>query len=196
MRKTVLALLVLVMLFISGCMSYSEHPIAEANKTDKVDVPLLGTWYWKDKSEDGYFHIGLDKETNLLKLMMVEIKKDGKMNTAELVGHTTELAGNKYLNLKWKTPKDDKSKGYMFIKYDIAVDGQKLGLAFADIDIYKDALDQKSLKGELVPGKWFSSVKITQDSQGIREFIAKGGDKLFPKTKYIKKLRLKKYKVK
>jgi len=196
MRKIILTLSALSMLFISGCMSYSEHPIAEADKTKVVDVPLLGTWYWKDKSEDGYFHIGIDKETDLLKLMMVEIKQDGKMKSVELYGHTTELDGKKYLNLKWKTPEDEKSTGYMFIRYDVAVDGQKLGLAFADLDLYKDAIKQKSLKGNILPGKWFSSIKITESSKGIQAFIKKSGDKLFPKTKHIKKLRLTRYKVK
>jgi len=180
-------ILLLSMLFLSGCIPYADHALTEPNK-EQIDPSVLGTWFWKDDRESGYIHIGLDKETKLIRLIMIEMKKDGRLKSTELVGHTSSLAKNTYLNLKWTHPEDDKSTGYMFLKYSVTSDG--LGLGFMNGKVVERAIKAGSLKGKVEKGKWISSVTITQGPKKLQKFIIKNDKALFPEMKYLPRLKL------
>jgi len=186
-------MILLSMLFLSGCIPYADHALTEPNK-EQIGPSVIGTWFWKDKDESGYIHIGLDEETKLIRLIMIEMKKDGRLKSTELTGHTSSLAGNTYLNLKWTHPENDKSRGYMFIKYSVASDG--LGLGFINSEVVEKAITAGSLKGKVEKGKWLSSVTITQGSKKLRKFIIKNDKTLFPEMKYLPKLKLPDHEVK
>jgi len=180
-------MILLSMLFLSGCIPYSDHALTEPDK-EQIDPSVLGTWFWKDKDESGYIHIGLDKETKLIRLIMIEMKKAGRLKSTELSGHTSSLAGNNYLNLRWVHPEDDKSTGYMFMKYSVTSDG--LGLGFMNGEVVGKAIEAGSLKGKVEKGKWLSSVYITQKQKMLQKFIIKNDRALFPEMKYLPKLKL------
>jgi len=180
-------ILLLSMLFLSGCIPYADHSLTEPNK-EQIDPSVLGTWFWKDDRESGYIHIGLDKETKLIQLIMIEMKKDGKLKSIELSGHTSSLAGNTYLNLKWTHPEDDKSTGYMFMKYSVTSDG--LGLGFINIEVVEKAIKAGSLKGKIEKGEWVSTAHITQGQKKLQKFIIKNDKALFPEMKYLPRLKL------
>ena len=175
------------MLFLSGCIPYADHTLTEPDKK-QIDPSVLGTWFWKDKDESGYIHIGLDKETKLIRLIMIEMKKDGRLKSTELTGHTSSLAGNTYLNLKWKHPEDSKSTGYMFMKYSVTSDG--LGLGFMNGEVVEKVIEAGALKGKVEKGKWLSSVYITQGGKKLQKFILKNDKTLFPEMKYLPRLKL------
>ena len=61
MRYFLLTFLILLLL---GCVPGSDNPLTDPDK-EKIDLSLLGTWYWKDENESGYIHIGLDEKTKL-----------------------------------------------------------------------------------------------------------------------------------
>ena len=180
-------ILLLSMLFLSGCIPYADHALTEPNK-EQIDPSVIGTWFWKDNRESGYIHIGVDKKTDLLRLIMIEMKKDGRLKSTELSGHTSSLKGNKYLNLKWTHPEDDKSTGYMFMKYSVTSDG--LGLGFMNGEVVEKAIEAGTLKGKVEKGKWLSSVYITEEPKKLRKFIIKNDKTLFPEMKYLPKLKL------
>ncbi len=186
-------ILLLSMLFLLGCIPYADHALTEPNK-EQIDPSVIGTWFWKDNRESGYIHIGLDEETKLIRLIMIEMKKDGRLKSTELTGHTSSLAKNTYLNLKWKQPEDDKSTGYMFIKYRITSDG--LGLGFMNPEVVEKAIEAGSLKGKVEKGKWLSLVYITQEPKKLRKFILKNDKVLFPEMKYLPRLKLPDHEVK
>jgi len=180
-------ILLLSILFLSGCIPYADHALTEPNK-EQIDPSVLGTWFWKDKDESGYIHIGLDEETKLIRLIMIEINKSGRLKSTELSGHTSSLKGNKYLNLKWVHPEDDKSTGYMFMKYSVTSDG--IGLGFMNGEVVEKVIKAGSLKGKVEKGKWISSVYITEGSKKLQKFIIKNDKTLFPEIKYLPRLKL------
>jgi hypothetical protein len=182
-------IILLSILFFSGCIPYSDHAITEPNK-EQIDPSVLGTWFWKDKDESGYIHIGLDKKTKLIRLIMIEMKKNNKLKSTELTGHTSSLKGNNYLNLKWAHPEDDKSAGYIFIKYSVTSDGLGLGLGFINSDVVKKSIESGVLKGKVEKAEWLSSVTITQGSKKLQKFIIKNDKALFPEMKYLPRLKL------
>jgi len=186
-------MILLSMLFLSGCIPYSDHALTEPNK-EQIDPSVLGTWFWKDKDESGYIHIGLDKKTDLLRLIMIEMNENGKLKSTELTGHTSSLEGNTYLNLKWMNPEDDKATGYMFMKYSVTSDG--LGLGFMHDKVIVKAIEDGTLKGKVEKGKWLSSVYITQGSKKLQKFIVQNDKALFPEMKHLPRLKLPDHKVK
>ncbi|AKF25322.1 hypothetical protein YH65_07910 [Sulfurovum lithotrophicum] len=186
-------MILLSMLFLSGCIPYADHALTKPNK-EQIDPSILGTWFWKDDRELGYIHIGLDKETKLIRLIMIEMKKDGRLKSTELFGHTSSLKGNKYLNLKWTHPEDNKSTGYMFMKYSVTSDG--LGIGFMNSEVAEKAIKAGTLKGKVEKGKWLSSVYITEGSEKLQKFILKNDKALFPEMKYLARLKLPDHKVK
>ena len=185
-------IILLSVLFLSGCIPYADHALTEPNK-EQIDPSVIGTWFWKDKDESGYIHIGLNEETKLIRLIMIEVRKDGRLKSTELSGHTSSLKGNKYLNLKWVHPEDDKSTGYMFVKYSITSDG--LGLGFMNSNVVEKSIEAGTLKGKVEKGKWISLVTITEGSKKLQKFILKNDKTLFPEMKYLPKLNLPEHKM-
>ena len=67
----------MLLLFLStlGCVSDSKNPLTNPDK-EQIDASILGTWAWEDEKESGFIHIGLDKRSKLLRLIMVDFDKD------------------------------------------------------------------------------------------------------------------------
>jgi len=139
-------LITFLIIFVLGCVPCSDNPLTDPNK-EQIDSSILGTWFWKDENESGYIHIGLDKESKLLRLMMLEFDRDGKLEASEFSGHTSSLGGNRYLNLKWVRPLQNEITGYMFVKY--TVSPVSLGIAFMDNEVAEKAIKKGVLKGKV-----------------------------------------------
>lgn len=180
-------MILLSMLFLSGCVPYSDNALTQPHK-EQIDSSVLGTWFWKDGDETGYIHIGLDKETDLLRIIMVEMQKSGTLKSTEFTGHTSSLKENNYFNLKFKDPEDEKSTGYIFIKYHVT--SNKLGLGFLNSEVTEKAIEAGALKGKVEKGKWFSSVTITQDQKKLQKYILQNDKALFSQMKYMSKIKL------
>jgi hypothetical protein len=180
-------LITLLAVWVLGCIPDSDHPLTAPGK-EPADPAILGTWFWKDKNETGYIHIGLDEKSRRLTLTMVDFDEDGAMETSVYSGHTSFLEENKYLNLKWAHPPQDELTGYIFVKYAVGADA--LGIALMDSEAVEKAIKDGALEGRLKKDKWFFSVHITEGQKMLQSFVRKHDKRLFPEMKYMKKLTL------
>ena len=144
-----------------GCLPYSDHPLTESGKS-RIDSSIVGTWFHKEDDESVYLHIGLDDQSKLLRLIMVEYDRDGKLKTSEFCGHTSSLNGSTYLNLKWVHPPQQEETGYMIVKF--AVDQDALGIAIMTGAVVKAAITSEALQGKVIEGKWSSDIRISEGS--------------------------------
>ncbi len=184
MRTSLIALSVIL---VMGCVPYSDNPLSPPGK-EQTDSSLLGTWFWKSKKESGYVHIGLDKRTELLRVLMVDFEADGEMEVSEFSGHTSSLEGKRYLNLKWLRPSEEGRTGYMIIKY--LPGPESLGIALMDRTAAENAIKKGSVKGKVTRGELSSSVRITEGQEELRKFVVGADKELFPEMNYVRKLRL------
>ncbi|MBD3789668.1 MAG: hypothetical protein IE885_04780 [Campylobacterales bacterium] len=178
----------LTILILAGCVPDSDNPLTDPNK-EPIDPSILGTWFWADGNETGYIHIGLDEKSKLLKLIMVDFDKDKELEASKFSGHTTSLEGNNYLNLKWVHPLQPDTKGYLCVKYIASSDS--LGISLMDSEVVEKAIQNGSLKGNIVKEKWSTSVHITEDQKKLQKFIHLKDKELFPEMNYLQKLKLK-----
>ena len=179
-------LLILLAISLVGCVPYSDNPITEPNQ-QTMDSSIYGTWFWKEDNESGFIHMGLDQKTKLLRVIMVEFDKDGGLKLSEFAGHTSSLADNKYLNLKWVIPADEEP-GYLFVKYEVSAG--TFGISLMDNAAVEQAIKDGSLKGEVKEDDWFSSVHITEESKKLQEFVVKNDKELFKEKTYLRRLDL------
>jgi hypothetical protein len=180
-----LALLVLAIL-LGGCIAYSDNPLTDPN-SERIDPPILGTWFWNEKSDSGFVHIGLNKESKQLQVIMIEHDKDGTIDVSEFKGHTSSLGNNKYLNLKWVRPGDEPN-GYLLIKY--STKGASLTTSLLDVEVIKNAVKEGKLKGTVGKEKYAPSISITEEQKKLQEFVLKHDKELFPEKSSLKRLNL------
>jgi len=184
MRYSVITFSIILLL---GCVPYSDNTITDPSK-GKLDSTIFGTWFWREKNESGFIHIGIDEEPKLLRLMMIVFGRDGKVTASEFSGHTSSLEGNNYLNLKSRSSAEAETIGYMFVKYKVSQDS--LGIALMGYEVAKNAIKDGTLKGQVKEGNLTSSVLITEGQKKLQEFILRKDKELFPEMIYLQKLQL------
>ena len=69
-KKLSIAITSFLLVLIAGCIPYSDTPLTDPHK-EPMDTALYGTWFWRDGNETGYVHIGLDKESRLVRVIMI-----------------------------------------------------------------------------------------------------------------------------
>lgn len=173
--------------FALSCVPYSEHPLTDPDP-GKIDLSILGTWFWKDENESGFVHIGLDEKSKLLRLIMVDIDKDGELEVSEYFGHTSYLDGKNYLNLKQVSPQELKPQGFIFVKYILKKNA--FGVAIMNSDGIVKAIEDGTLKGKVEKSKMDYSIFITEEQAKLQQFIIKNDRLLFPEINYLTKLEL------
>jgi hypothetical protein len=169
---------------LSGCVPYSDNPLTDPGQ-QPMDASVYGSWYWKDNNEVGYVHMGLDRESKLLRVFMIDFGKDGEMHASELAGHTSSFPGQAYLNLKWVSPSDE-NPGYLFVKYEVR--GDVLEISLMDNEAAEKAIQEGSLKGEIISAKWFSTAHIMEEKDALQQFVAKHNEELFKEKSPLHRL--------
>jgi len=180
-----LAILFMV-IFLGGCVPYSDNPLTDPN-SEKIDAAILGTWFWNEESDSGFVHIGLNKESKLLQVIMIEHDKDGTIDVSEFNGHTSSLGNNKYLNLKWVRPADE-PKGYLLIKY--STEGESLAISLLNAKMIESAIKEGSLKGTVGKEKYAYSLSITEEQKKLQQFVLKHDKELFQEKNNLNRLKL------
>ena len=104
---------VLLAAILNGCIPYSDNPLTAPDK-EGPDPAILGTWFLHEEGETVFLHMGINEKTKGLRVVMVEFQKDGEVKTSELIGHTSRLGNNTYMNLRWDWPADPEA-GYLFV---------------------------------------------------------------------------------
>lgn len=168
---------------LSGCIPYSDNPLTAPGEQG-LDQTIMGTWYHHDKDETVFLHIGMDRKTKGLRLVMVEFHKDDEIVTYVLVGHTSLVGDKTYLNLRWDQP-DEQDKGYLFAKY--GMKGEEFGLGLIRFDSVEQAIREGKIRGKIVEGEE-ASVILTDSSERLRGFVQKHDKELFEEIQYMKRL--------
>ena len=180
------ALLLVMIIFFGGCIAVSDNPLTDPN-SETIDKGVLGTWFWNEENDSGFVHIGLDKKSKLLQLIMIEYDQDGAIDVSEFEGHTSSLGDYKYLNLKWVRPADE-PKGYLLIKY--STEGESLAISLPNAKMIENAIKEGSLKGTVGKGKYAYSLSITEEQKKLQQFVLKHDKELFQEKSNLNRLNL------
>ena len=178
--------IVVMVIFLGGCIPYLDNPLTDPN-CEKIDTAIVGTWFWNEENDSGFVHIGLNKKSKLLQVIMIEHDKDGTIDVSEFNGHTSALGTNKYLNLKWVRPSDE-PKGYLLIKY--STDGESLVISLLNAKVIENAIKEGSLKGTVGKGKYAYSLSITEEQKKLQQFVLKHDKELFQEKSNLNRLNL------
>ena len=184
-------ILTVFILLATSCIPYSDNPLTDQTK-ETLDTSILGTWYWNEESDEGFVHIGKDAGDKTLLITMVEVKKDGNVETSEFRGFTSRLSSHRFLNLKWARPSESET-GYFFMKYVVTADF--LECSFPDQGVIADAVKSGALKGKVLsPGELAPTIRIYASQDELRKFFLKNDAALFKDSSKLKRLILPKQK--
>jgi len=178
--------IVVMVIFLGGCVPYSDNPLTDPN-CEKIDTAIVGTWFWNEENDSGFVHIGLNKKSKLLQVIMIEHDKDGTIDVSEFNGHTSTLGINKYLNLKWVRPSEE-PKGYLLIKY--STDGESLVISLLNAKVIENAIKEGALKGTVGKEKYAYSLSITEEQKKLQQFVLKHDKELFQEKSNLNRLNL------
>jgi len=178
--------IVVMVIFLGGCIPFSDNPLTDPN-CEKIDTAIVGTWFWNEENDSGFVHIGLNKKSKLLQVIMIEHDKDGTIDVSEFNGHTSTLGINKYLNLKWVRPSDE-PKGYLLIKY--STDGESLVISLLNAKVIENAIKEGALKGTVGKEKYAYSLSITEEQKKLQQFVLKHDKELFQEKSNLNRLNL------
>ncbi len=180
------ATILFMVIFLGGCVPYSNNPLTDPN-CEKIDAAIVGTWFWNERSDSGFVHMGLNKESKLLQIVMIEQDKDGTIDVSEFNGHTSSLGNNKYLNLKWVQPSDEPT-GYLLIKY--STQGESLAISLLNAKVIENAIKEGSLKGIVGRGKYTYPLSVTEEQRKLQQFVLKHDKELFQEKSNLNRLSL------
>lgn len=175
-----------ILMFVSllGCVPYSDNPLTDPSE-QALDSSIYGSWFWKDENESGYVHIGLDKESHLLRVVMLEFDRNGELNVSEFSAHTSSLEDKAYLNLRWIRPADE-NPGYLLVKYQVR--DERLGISLMDGSAAEKAIKEGLLKGKVGDDNWAGSIQITEEQGKWQQFVGRNDKELFRETVYLHRL--------
>ncbi|MBN2428091.1 MAG: hypothetical protein JXK94_07130 [Deltaproteobacteria bacterium] len=178
--------IVMLALFLAGCVPCSDNPLT-APGASGGDSALSGTWFWSEEGETGFLHIGTTRESNLLRVLMIDIKDDGKLNRMEFAGHSSLLQGQRYLNLM-PLNSESECNGYWFVKYDF--EGENLALYVMAVAVMEGAVKSGELPGVVNDDGGSASIRITASQKELQAFVLNHDLLLFPERKVVYRLRL------
>jgi hypothetical protein len=166
--------LIAFLILLCGCVTTFEHPLTDpgAHPQDKT---LLGTWIGMNDDETMFIHLGKDEDTQMLLIVLTEIKDNGEIDLSTLTGHTSVLQSGRYLNLKWILPKENQTKGYMLIKY--SVKHGNLHLYATDDTVIETDIKKGLLKGEILKTK---AAYVIDNTKNLVQYVTKNDGRLFP----------------
>lgn len=167
---------IFILMVLAGCIPYSEYPLTAPGEQE-IDREVCGSWYYKDEKNYGYIHMGVNKESHRLDIIVAEFDKTGNMEISEYSGHTALLAGNRYFNIKEIRP--NRKPTYFFVKYRAEKDF--LVVSLMDVNAVEIAIKKEGLEGEISKGQYLSSVRITADKKKLQQFIKDHDKTLFKK---------------
>jgi hypothetical protein len=187
-QRAVAARLLLVVLsaVTAACVPDSRYPLTSFD-SGTIDADLYGSWYWNDEQESGYLHFGREPVSGKLQLLMVEINHDGDLGITEMLGHSSRLGDNRYLNLKF-TPPQDGIDGYLLIKYEITPKG--LGIAFMDPGVVEKGIAAGEVAGRVEQSGGFTAIRLTDSPQGLQHYFRDNDKRLFADVKFLSRLEL------
>jgi len=173
-----------VIAILSGCIPYSDNPLTVFEK-EGLDPAILGTWSFSDKDETVFLHMGIDRTSKGLRVVIVEFHKDGEVAASELVGHTSRVGDNSYMNLRWVQSTDSEA-GYIFWKYQI-VEG-RIGLGMIRSDTVEQAIREGRIGGKIDETQSPRTVRLTDSSKQLRDYVEKHDATLFEELQWMNRV--------
>ena len=185
------AALVVGALLLAGCLPESKNPLSTPSAS-RIDARLEGAFAARDTDHKGkvdYWHFhyrGLrteagapDRTTPWLEVLTVEPRKDGGLKTERYEALTTRLGGHDYFSFIELPDSGGKKKAlpYSFARYEVTWRGD-LHVWLASEKAFAAAVKAGQLRGQVIPGKFGDSVKITDTTAHLAAFVAAGDPKV------------------
>jgi hypothetical protein len=184
LRRLLRPFLAGALLALAGCVAYSDHPLTDPG-AQPIDTALIGSWAVVEEGEEVYLHIGYDKDTRRLRLLMVEIGRDRQLRATGFTAHTSKLRDRRYLNLKADDP-DAAAPDWLIVKY--AVDGDSLHVAFMNNGAAVDAIRSGKIQGEADPDDRSAAAHLTAAQRPLQRFVTRHDQDLFGETSAMQRL--------
>jgi hypothetical protein len=182
-------LVLLAILLLTGCVPYADTPLTDPGEQE-LDTAIMGTWYWKEAGNRGYLHIGREEDSGLLRCFLMDFDDDGELDLSAYEGHTSQLGGKRYLNVRVVGDNGKAAGGYLLVRYDVRPDA--LGLHVMESEPVKKAITAGTLEGveKKQEGDWVGTLHITADREKLQAFVLENDAVLFSELKYMPRLNL------
>jgi hypothetical protein len=178
------ALLLLVVIGLSGCKVDSIHPISAVDAT-RPDPALAGLWRYKAKGDLAYVHIGPEFSLNTsdaaagpakgTRIIVIDHKRNGITDEA-YIAYPSRIGKQRYLNVV--QVEGGKPVGFVLVQYAF-IDNSTLRFSMMNEDALKAAIASGQIKGESRGEGLTSETVITAESADIEAFLGRYGGKLF-----------------
>lgn len=182
----------LLIVLVVSCGPFSKHPLSDPSQK-QFDERINGLWMFSDDSDKVYLHFGKSKD-NRTQIIYVEHKDDLSLDFGLFTMYPTVIDKVSFGNFQFLDETGNISKendGYMFFKYSLNKENNKLSVAFMNADLVDKSVADGELVG-VVPGEVISEspdtktklvstiTKISDSSKNIINFIkSKDLEKLF-----------------
>ena len=202
--KTIKVLFFLFSIFIlSGCLPEFKNPLTDVGE-QKLDGRLAGRWVKIGEEKNGikrpdiYYNFALSENKQYYVVSSWKTNEGVRKNSKGLMHiHTSELKGQRYMNVKPHDPTGkEKAKDYLILKY--TIEGDKMGFAISNIGPFREAVLNGKLKGDVpmrklsdgttAPSKY--QVKVTASQRKLQKYFSINDKKIFVgKLAYIERFK-------
>jgi hypothetical protein len=166
---------IFLIISLSSCFQ-SKVPLTEPDAT-VVDKSLKGLWYGVNEEKDVYIHVIPQKPPFMRVIKVVYPSKGSDGSTEEFEIFTTFSEGKKFINLKYFMPKESSQTEkqefelrYMFLMYDLSKN-DILTVSGLNYDTWKEAVENKRIKGKAWETTWGTNVTLDETSNNILKFL-------------------------
>jgi len=176
-------------LLIAGCDD-STVPLSDPSKAS-LDKQVIGLWKHDHQNGVTYYHVGRlgdNAPDGVMRVVIVSHPNGGDLQQPnQLLAFRSDIDGKSYLNIAGVTQEQLESirengwqanmlDSYILLKY--RVENDALLLWAMDKEAKKKAIQDGKIKGE-IKEKFGGSVRFTDTTEDLAEFVAAAGDGLF-----------------
>ena len=138
-------------------------------------------------ADSGYLHIGLDEAAKAIRLILIEHNKNNEVVASEFRGHTSNIKGRRYLNLKPVKPENTAS-GFILVRY--VIDKAALGISLMNARVVTRDIESGALAGRVIREEWTSNIHISASQEQLRDYLLTNDATLYAETKFLSRLNL------
>ena len=184
MRRTApwtIGLFLVSTLVLSACIPTSEHPVGRG-AGPAHDPALLGIWTGPVGERQSYVHIlpstrGEDPASAGMDLLLIAHPTDEDPEEFGWMlarGYTAQVGEMRILSVKWEIEDgrslEGQDAGYHILAYERTEAG---GVRFRALneDPIVEAIEAGALEGDVVPGRYFRTIRLTASPEALRRYF-------------------------
>lgn len=185
MRRTApwtIGLIILCALTLSACIPTSEHPVGSGEGSSS-DPELFGVWTGPVGDRHSFVHIlpstRGDEDPNKAGMDLLLVAHPTAEDPEEfgwVLAHAfaTKIGETRYLSVKWEVedrrPLEGEDAGFHILAYSLS-DGGELRFQALNEEPIVEAIESGNLQGEIVPSRYFRTVRLTAPPDALRRFF-------------------------